>query len=143
MNAALQGIAYFANGGYSSFQWVLGEARQGVPSLMDEEGHADLGAIQDTIDAESRFTLQHPARAEAKKAFARMDTSKRVQRALCRNAKPIPYEYAVGAIVTFRRDQGGRTVWSPASRVIGAKVPKVRTFGFCVQTSRFQFLRKT
>ena len=84
---------------------------------MDEEGHADLGAIQDTIDPKSRFALQHQARAEAKKAFVHMDTSKRVQRALLRNAKPIPHEYAVGDIVTFHRD--GKTVWSPASRVIG------------------------
>ena len=107
------------HGGYSPAQWVLGKAPKGVPSLMDEEGHADLGAIQDAIDPESRFALQHQARAEAKKAFVHMDTSKRVQRALLRNAKPIPHEYTVGDIVTFRRDKGGRTVWSPASRVIG------------------------
>ena len=29
------------------------------------------------------------------------------------------HEYTVGDIVTFRRDKGGRTVWSPASRVLG------------------------
>ena len=40
-----------------------------------------------------------------------MDTSKRVQRALLRNAKLIPHEYAVGDIVTFRRDKGGKAVW--------------------------------
>ena len=89
------------------------------PLVEYEEGHADLGATQDSIDPESRFALQNQARAEAKKAFVRMDTSKRVQRALWRNAKPIPYDYTVGDIVTFRRDKGGKTVWSPASRVIG------------------------
>ena len=85
---------------------------------MDEEGHANLGAIQDTIYPESRFALQHQARAEANKAFVLMDTSKGVQRALLRTAKPIPYKYTVGDIVTFRRDKGGKTVCSPASRVI-------------------------
>ena len=98
------------HGGYSPSQWVLGKAPRGVPSLMDEEGHADLGSTQDTIDPESRFALQHQARAEAKKALVRMDTSKRVQRALLRNAKPIPYEYAVWDIVTFGRDKGGKTI---------------------------------
>ena len=76
------------HGGYSPYQWVLGKAPRGVPSLMDEEGHADLGAIQDTIDPESRFALQHQARAEAKKACVHMDTSKRVQRALKRELRP-------------------------------------------------------
>ena len=106
-------------GGYSPAQWVLGKAPKGVPSLVDEEGWADLGSIQDSLDPESKFALQHQARAEAKKAFVHMDTSKRVQRALLRNAKPIPQTYAVGDVVTFRRDKSGKAVWSPASRVIG------------------------
>ena len=64
-------------GGYSPAQWVLGKAPKGVPSLVDDEGWADLGSIQDSLDAESKFALQHQARAEAKKAFVPMDTSKR------------------------------------------------------------------
>ena len=76
-------------GGYSPAQWVLGKAPKGAPFFVDEEGWSDLGAIQDSLDPESKFALQHQARAEAKKAFARMDTSKRVQRALLRNARPI------------------------------------------------------
>ena len=71
------------------------------------------------MDPESRFALIHQARNEAKKAFVHLDTSKRVQRALLRNAKPLPYTYAVGDVVCFRRDKTGKTVWSTAPRIIG------------------------
>ena len=50
-----------------------------------------------------------------------LDTSKRVQRALLRNAKPLPYTYSVGDVVCFRRlgaIKTGKTEWSTASRVI-------------------------
>ena len=87
---------------------------------MSEDQFADLGAIEDQVDSESRFAFQHQARLEAKKAFIHLDTSKRVQRALLRSAKPIPQAYSVGDVVCFRRDnQPGKTTWSPASRVIG------------------------
>ena len=82
---------------------------------MSEDHFADLGAIEDQVDPESRFAFQHRARLEAKKAFIHLDTSKRV-----RSAKPIPQTYSVGDAVCFRRDnQPGKTTWSPASRVIG------------------------
>ena len=106
-------------GGYSPAQWVLGRAPRELPSILSEDGHADLGAIQDSLDPESAFALQHMVRAEAKKAFVQLDTSKRVQRALLRNARAIPGDYQVGDVVTFRRTKAGKTSWSPASRVIG------------------------
>ena len=65
------------------------------------------------------FALIHKARTEAKKAFVHLDTSKRAQRALLRNAKPLPYTYSVGDVVCFRRDKTGKTEWSTASRAIG------------------------
>ena len=108
------------NGGYSPSQWVLGKTPREAPSLVSEDQFADLGAIEDQVDPESRFAFQHQARLEAKKAFIHLDTSKRVQRALLRSAKPIPQTYSVGDVVCFRRDnQPGKTTWSPASRVIG------------------------
>ena len=65
------------------------------------------------MDPESRFAFQHQARLEAKKGFIHLDTSKRVQRALLRSAKPIPQTYSVGDVVCFRRDnQPGKTTWS-------------------------------
>ena len=69
------------NGGYSPSQWVLGKTPREAPSLVSEDQFADLGAIEDQVDAESRFAFQHQARLEAKKAFIHLDTSKRVQRA--------------------------------------------------------------
>ena len=108
------------NGGYSPSQWVLGKAPREAPSLVSEDQFADLGAVEDQVDPESRFAFQHQARLEAKKAFIHLDTSKRVDRALLRFAKPIPQTYSVGDVVCSRRDnQPGRTTWSPASRVIG------------------------
>ena len=58
---------------------------------------ADLGSIQDSLDPESKFALQHQARAEAKKAFVHMDTSKRGPTCTSpQRKKPIPQTYAVG-----------------------------------------------
>ena len=50
-----------------------------------------------------------------------LDTSKRVQRAMLKNASPIEMKYSVGDIVCFRKDNStaGKTRWSVASRVIG------------------------
>ena len=107
------------HGGYSPSQWVLGKATTEAPSLVSEDQFADLGATEDQVDPESRFAFQHQVRLEAKKAFIHLNTSKRVQRALLRSAKPIPQTYSVGDVVCFRRDNQGRTTWSPASRVIG------------------------
>ena len=86
---------------------------------MEEGNGSDLGSFEDQVDPESRFALLHKAREEAKKAFMHLDTSKRVQRALLRNAKPLPYTYSIGDVVCFRRDKTGKTEWSTASRVIG------------------------
>ena len=106
------------HGGYSPSQWVLGKTPRGPPSFMEENNGSDLGSFEDQVDPESRFALLHKAREEAKKAFTHLDTSKRVQRALLRNAKPLPYTYSIGDVVCFRRDKTGKTEWSTASRVI-------------------------
>ena len=67
----------------------------GPPSSVEEDNSADLGSLEDQADPESRFALVHQARAEAQKAFVHLDTSTRVQRALLRNAKPLPYTYSL------------------------------------------------
>ena len=107
-------------GGFSPSQWVLGRAPRGAASLMSEEDHAQLGAIQARHDPSSIFALQHLARIEARKAFVHLDCSRRVQRALTRNASVFDREFNIGDLVTFRRDnQRGGTSWSPTCRVIG------------------------
>ena len=80
---------------------------------------ADLGANEDRCDPESKFTLVHEARAAARRAYVHLDCSKRVQRALLRNARTLPGEYQIGDVVCFRRDNQKGPVWSPASRVTG------------------------
>ena len=76
--------------------------------------------MQTSVQLKIRLILNLVLTLEAKKAFIHLGTSKRVQRALLRSAKPIPQTYSAGDVVCFRRDnQPGRTTWSPASRVIG------------------------
>ena len=111
-------------GGFSPAQWVLGRDSRTAPSQFSQEW-ADLGAIEAQADPDSIFALQHQARVEARKAFVHLDCSRRVQKALLRNAQPIPRDYAVGDLVCFRRDnQIGGTKWSPACRVIGKESEK-------------------
>ena len=110
------------HGGFSPAQWVLGRSEKGPPSVVDESSWCDLGAIESRHDPTSIFAMRHMARIEAQKAFVHLDTSKRVARALLKNASPIDIKYEVGDVVVFRRDNNvgsGKTSWSPASRVIG------------------------
>eukprot|EP00435_Cladocopium_sp_Y103_P010747 s1054_g2.t2 len=112
-------------GGFSPAQWVLGKAPRSMTSAMSEEQFAELGASEARHDPSSIFALQHMARIEAQKAYVHLDCSRRVPRALTRNASAFPREYSVGDLVAFRRDnQRGGTSWSPASRVIGHEGPK-------------------
>ena len=120
-------------------QWVLGKTPREAPSLVSEDQFADLGAIEDQVDPESRFAFQHQARLEAKKTFIHLDTSKRVQRALPRSAKPIPQTYSVGDVVCFLggitsqvRPHGHQHPVSLAMRGM-----KTKMFGFYVKTSLF------
>ena len=107
-------------GGFSPSQWVLGKAPRLDPSPLSEERFAELGAIEAQHNPESIFAFQHLARQEAQKAFVYLDCSKRVQRAMTKNASPFPRVFEVGDLVTFRRDnQRGGTRWSPTCRVIG------------------------
>ena len=107
-------------GGFSPSQWVLGRAPRTLPSFASEEEHASLGATAARHDPSSTFALQHQARLEAQKAYAHLECSRRVQKALLRNAVPFDREFSVGDLVTSRRDnQKGGTSWSPVSRVIG------------------------
>ena len=108
------------HGGFSPAQWVLGRSHKTQPSLLGEQW-SDLGVLQEQADPESIFALQQMARVEARKAFVYLDTSKRVQRAMLKNASPISMKYEVGDVVCYRRDNNadGGVRWSVASRVIG------------------------
>ena len=124
-------------GGFSPAQWVLGRDSRTAPSQFSQEW-ADLGAIEAQADPDSIFALQHQARVEARKAFVHLDCSRRVQKALLRNAQPIPRDYAVGDLVCFRRDnQIGGTKWSPACRVIGKESEKKQSLFGTKMTALF------
>ena len=70
------------HGGYSPSQWVLGKMPDTPPSVLSEQPWADLGAIEDQCDPESKFTLVHEARAAAKRAYVHLDCNKKFKR-LC------------------------------------------------------------
>ena len=106
------------HGGFSASQCVLvGQCPRGAPSFADEQTWCDLGALVARHDPTSIFAMQNLARTEAQKALAHVDTSKRVQGALIRNAQPYAMGYQVGDVVCFRRDNNnpyGKTTWSTA-----------------------------
>ena len=106
-------------GGFSPTQ-CFGSDPRAAASLMNE-GWTDLGGLAGQTESTSIFALQNMARVEAKKAFVHLDTSKRIQRAMLRNARPITMTYSVGDLVSFRKDNntGGKTQWSVVSRAIG------------------------
>ena len=106
--------------GFSPSQHVLGKMPR-TPGLVTDEP-SDLGAIDARYDEAGPFYTRHRARTEARRAFVHLDTSRRVARALIRNAAPVAIEYNVGDLIVYRRDNVpgvSATVWSTASRVIG------------------------
>ena len=106
--------------GFSPAQHVLGKQPRMPGSITDES--ESFGTFQARYDETSPFYLRHRARAEAKRAFIHLDTSRKVAKALQRNAAPIDAEYSVGDLVIYRRDNvpgTTATVWSTVSRVIG------------------------
>lgn len=108
-------------GGFLRANGFLGELPEHFHPLHPKRNmHASLGATAARHDPSSTFALQHQARLEAQKAYAHLECSRRVQKALLRNAVPFDREFSAGDLVTFRRDnQKGGTSWSSVSRVIG------------------------
>ncbi|CAE7249187.1 RE2 [Symbiodinium natans] len=106
--------------GFSPSQHVLGKRPRTPGSVMDED--ESMGTLLARIDETTPFYSRHRAREEARKAFVHLDSSRKVARALQRNAAPMDMEYQVGDLVIYRRDNlpgSTSTVWSTASRVIG------------------------
>ena len=78
--------------------------------------------VSERLDPESAFQLKTQMRLACKKAFAEEDCSKRVARNILSKAAPIPMDYAVGDLVSFKRKQGAKTqeqLWSTPTRLIG------------------------
>ena len=72
------------------------------------------------MDGPTAFALQAKYREKVRKQFVKLDCGH--QRALLRNAAPVPGPYAVGDIVSYcRRPPAGETgvQWSVGSRIVG------------------------
>ena len=73
-------------------------------------------------------------RAACKKAFAKTDCSRRVARCILRKAAPMPMQYAVGDLISFKRKQGSKNrvdrLWSTPTRLIGFDGEKT-AWGLC------------
>ena len=101
---------------------MLGRFPRQPGTLGDEAEAADIGTIQAHVDGPREFAIQSEYRKRARESYIKYDCGSRVQRALLRNAKPIPGPYKVGDVVSYRRDarQGETGVqWSVASRIVG------------------------
>ena len=77
--------------GFSPAQHVLGKQPRAPGSLLDET--ESLGALLSRYDETSPYYLRHRARQEAKKAFIHLDISRKVAKALQRNAAPHDTDY--------------------------------------------------
>ena len=107
---------------------------------MDEDEFADLGIISERLDPQSAFALQLKYRTECQKAFTHIDCSTRVAKAILRKSAPLPAEYAVGDLISFKRKQGAdtpRDMWSTCTRIIGFDGDKV-AWGLCKGVCRYR-----
>jgi hypothetical protein len=86
-------------------------------------------------------------RHEAKKAFARADSSARFAKAMLRKAAPLVRDYRVRDLISFQRERIrygiARKRWSSASRIIGFEGQKVcwvicEGVPYCVATDRMR-----
>jgi hypothetical protein len=118
----------YRRGGFAPQQWVTGRLQRVPGSTLDEEEFADLGSLAVTAsDGTAEFGRQASIRESARKHFAKIDCGSKVARALLRKSAPIPGEYQVGDLISYRRkprigEQG--TQWSTACRVIGREGSK-------------------
>ena len=81
-----------------------------------------------------------------KEQHTKIDSSKKVAAVTLRKAAPVPGKYAVGDLVSFKREQGADTPedkWSSATRIIGFDGPKVvwglnESLPFCLEIDKIR-----
>ena len=90
--------------------------------------------ISERLDPDSEFQERVKMRMTCKKAFAQADCSRRVATSILRKAAPIPMDYAVGDMISFKRKQGSKNrvdrLWSTPTRLIGSDGEKT-AWGLC------------
>jgi hypothetical protein len=110
------------HGGFAPVQWVLNKFPRSPATHGDEKEAHDIGTIQAHVDANTAFADQAKYRFIARKSFIKWDCGQRMQRALLRNAAPVPGPYAVGDVVSYcRGPRAGESglQWSIGSQTIG------------------------
>jgi hypothetical protein len=110
------------HGGFAPVQWVLSKQPRTPGTQGDENEAYDIGTIQAHVNAPEAFAMQSRYRFIARKSFIKWDCGERMQRALLRNAGPVPGPYRLGDIVSYCREaRKGETgiQWSIGSRIIG------------------------
>ena len=79
--------------------------------------------LSERLDPDSVFQETIEMKMACKKAFAQTDCSRRVATSILRKAAPIPMDYAVGDMISFKRKQGSKNrvdrLWSTPTRLIG------------------------
>ena len=79
--------------------------------------------ISERLDPDSVFQERIEMKLACKKAFAQTDCSRIVASSILRKAAPVPMDYAVGDMISFKRKQGSKNrvdrLWSTPTRLIG------------------------
>ena len=87
-----------------------------------------MGLVSEKCDAQSMFYRLTQTRLACKEEHAKIDCSQKVAAVIARKAAPLPGNYAVGDLISFKREAGAETPqdkWSSATRIIGFDGPKV------------------
>ena len=101
--------------GFTPYQWVLGKLPIDVTSLTSEESEGKSLGVQDAIqEPEDEFGIRLQVR-QAKAAFTKVDSSRRIRAALLRKSTPLRGPYQQGDLVCFHR----RGRWHGPGRIIG------------------------
>ena len=115
-------------GGFAASQWVLGKFPRSPGDMFNEDEFANLGCVTEKVDSSSAFYQLTQIRLECKKAFAQADCSHRIANITLRKAAPAVGEYAVGDLISYKKEQNAKTPedrWSTPTRIIGFDGPKV------------------
>ena len=110
-------------GGFAPSQWVLGKFPRSVGNVFDADEWADIGLQQEKVDPHSAFNRLARIRLACQEGHAQVDCSRKVAAVTCRKAAPLPGNYKVGDLVSFKREAGSHgdpeEKWSSATRIIG------------------------
>ena len=88
---------------------VLGNFPRAVGDIFDADEWADIGLQQEKIDPHSAFNRLARIRLACKEAHAKLDCSRKLAAVTLRKAAPIPGKYAVGDMISFKRENQGAT----------------------------------